>query len=376
MTPTEGLTEGTTPAPARRNADASGTSAADGPGRGTAATPATGTRPTSTVEAPAASTADTLGGRTVDAAPADIADPTPPSTTDPTPPSTTDIQAGDAAEATDQLLSIGVFARRSRLSLKALRLYDRLGLLTPADVDPGNGYRRYRESQLFAARLIVLLRQLDMPLSTVRDILAAPGATGADVLTAYWEAIERRLAGQRELAALLRTSLLGGDARFDGYDVREREVPDQLVLTECRHLRLEELESWLTATKVRLSAVAQDNGGMTGPLFVIFHGAVNDDSDGPVEVCVPVRGTLGRDGALPADGPTAREEPAHREAYVRVTKAQFDMPQILSAYDAVERWMTARKRTCAGSPREVYLPGVDVAAAAPTDHVCDVAYPI
>ena len=33
------------------------------------------------------------------------------------------------------LISIGEFARRSRLSPKALRLYDGLGLLTPARVD-------------------------------------------------------------------------------------------------------------------------------------------------------------------------------------------------------------------------------------------------
>lgn len=51
-----------------------------------------------------------------------------------------------AQESEDQLLSIGVFSRRSRLSLKALRLYDRLGLLTPACVDRDSGYRRYRES--------------------------------------------------------------------------------------------------------------------------------------------------------------------------------------------------------------------------------------
>ena len=31
-------------------------------------------------------------------------------------------------ERKDPLLSIGVFSRRSRLSMKALRLYDRLGL--------------------------------------------------------------------------------------------------------------------------------------------------------------------------------------------------------------------------------------------------------
>jgi DNA-binding transcriptional MerR regulator len=46
----------------------------------------------------------------------------------------------------DRLLSIGVFARRSRLSMKALRLYDRRGLLTPADVDPDTGYRRFERA--------------------------------------------------------------------------------------------------------------------------------------------------------------------------------------------------------------------------------------
>jgi protein phosphatase len=35
------------------------------------------------------------------------------------------------------LVSIGEFARLSRLSPKALRLYNELGLLPPARVDPG-----------------------------------------------------------------------------------------------------------------------------------------------------------------------------------------------------------------------------------------------
>jgi MerR family regulatory protein len=67
-----------------------------------------------------------------------------------------------------ELLGIGAFSRRSRLSPKALRLYDRIGLLTPASVDEANGYRRYREAQLATARLIALLRRLDMPLAARR----------------------------------------------------------------------------------------------------------------------------------------------------------------------------------------------------------------
>ena len=79
----------------------------------------------------------------------------------------------------DPLLSIGVFSRRSRLSMKALRLYDRVGLLKPARVDLGTGYRRYRESQLATARLVVMLRRLDMPLGQVAEIVSAPGRIGA-----------------------------------------------------------------------------------------------------------------------------------------------------------------------------------------------------
>ena len=81
-------------------------------------------------------------------------------------------------------MSIGAFARRSRLSIKALRLYDRLGLLTPADVDPGTGYRRYHESQLLRARLIVMMRRVEIPLAQVAEIVAAPGQNGADALAA------------------------------------------------------------------------------------------------------------------------------------------------------------------------------------------------
>ena len=80
-------------------------------------------------------------------------------------------------------MTIGEFSRRSQLSLKALRLYERLGLLRPVAVDPGNGYRRYHESQLYTARLIIMLRLLDMPLSEVVTVVSASGAEAAELST-------------------------------------------------------------------------------------------------------------------------------------------------------------------------------------------------
>lgn len=62
------------------------------------------------------------------------------------------------------LLTIGEFATATWLSSKALRLYDRRGLLSPDSVDPINGYRKYSPSQIETARLISMLRRIGMSL--------------------------------------------------------------------------------------------------------------------------------------------------------------------------------------------------------------------
>jgi DNA-binding transcriptional MerR regulator len=273
------------------------------------------------------------------------------------------------AGAEDGLMPIGEFARRSRLSLKALRLYARQGLLAPAHVDASSGYRRYRESQLATARLVAMLRRLDMPLARVAEIAAAGGPRQAELLAAYWEDVERRVAFQRELAAHLRLRLQGDERRFGMFEVRERAVPEQLVLGEQRHVLPEALPGWFRAAMGRLLRQAQAHGGAVGPPFAIYHGEVNMDSDGPVELCVPV---------APARSATPeaamRAEPAHREAYVRLRKAQVLYPQILSAFDAVGHWLLERGLSSAAAPREIYF--ADFAASGPADDVCDVAFPI
>lgn len=69
-----------------------------------------------------------------------------------------------------------------------------------------------------------------------------------------------------------------------------------------------------------------------------------------------------------------RVEPEQRLAYTRITKAQVAHPQILAAFEAVERWIAEQGLTCAGPCREVYFADWD--AAGPEDAVCDVAFPV
>jgi DNA-binding transcriptional MerR regulator len=68
------------------------------------------------------------------------------------------------------VLSIGSFSLVTGLSITALRHYDDVGLLTPAEVDPGTGYRRYRLDQVEEARLYATLRRLQVPVEAMRSV--------------------------------------------------------------------------------------------------------------------------------------------------------------------------------------------------------------
>jgi DNA-binding transcriptional MerR regulator len=141
-----------------------------------------------------------------------------------------------------KMLSIGEFARGSRLSPRALRLYDELGILPPARVDPDTGYRWYRPDQLEPARLVALMRQVGLPLDLVREVLAAEPLGAVAMVKSYWE----------------------------------------------------------------------------GAPFLVYHGEVSTDSDGPVEFCRPIPDEGAEATATRYPELEWRAEPAHEEAVVHL----------------------------------------------------------
>jgi PPM family protein phosphatase len=115
-----------------------------------------------------------------------------------------------------ELLTIGAFSRAARLSPKALRLYDSLGLLAPAHVDEVSGYRFYRPDQLERARLVAWLRRLGMPLARIQvvcDLAADAPDQAAAQISAYWAEAEAELTSRRALATHLISYLCGEDTR-------------------------------------------------------------------------------------------------------------------------------------------------------------------
>lgn len=96
-------------------------------------------------------------------------------------------------------LQIGEFAELEGLSVPQLRRYDRLRLLAPAGRSE-SGYRYYSRGQTGAARVIALLRSVDMPITEIRRVLAGIGEPGRrQLLRDHRGRLEARLDEVRRL---------------------------------------------------------------------------------------------------------------------------------------------------------------------------------
>jgi DNA polymerase-3 subunit beta len=114
---------------------------------------------------------------------------------------------------TDDLLTISSFARRVGLTPSALRFYDDCGLLRPAEVDEGNGYRYYAPQQDVRARLLRDLREIDLPLAEVRLVLDGSPGEAAAVVQAHLRTVEGRADAARRAAARILSALNSHDSK-------------------------------------------------------------------------------------------------------------------------------------------------------------------
>ena len=130
-------------------------------------------------------------------------------------------------------MPIGRFSNACRLSVKALRHYDDVGLLKPAFIDPGTGYRYYGTEQARDAVLIAMLRSLDMPLATIGSMLHAD----SDVLRRLLEAERSRIASEvaKQQQALDSIERIAREGNLVPYSIGIRvETDHRLATMHCK----------------------------------------------------------------------------------------------------------------------------------------------
>jgi DNA-binding transcriptional MerR regulator len=233
-------------------------------------------------------------------------------------------------------ITIGEFARRSRLSPKALRLYDERGVLVPSRVDQASGYRYYDTAQLDEARLVVMMRQLELPLAAVKELLGCDPADAATRIAEHWREAEAAHDARRDLADYLVSRLRG--KRSVMYEVAAREMPERSLLCLKRTV---DLQGQFAFGKEFIAIMRERPlpkiEGREGAVFCIYWSHPTADGDGLIEWCKPVPAAEAAKLAGQYPELTLRTEPAHSEMFVALP-AGYGAVQWQLACESLDTW--------------------------------------
>lgn len=245
------------------------------------------------------------------------------------------------------LMSIGMFSRSSLLSIKALRAYHAAGILVPAQIDPATGYRAYLASQLTDAAVLRRLRDLDLPLSDVGEILRArdPDLT-RKILIGHGDLLQERLA---RIAQAVDEIHSGIEHPASLTPVHIREEPAIQTVEYRGRVREAAFATFLdtayAALYEMLGRLGMPPGGPSGALYPPV---VEDVED--VVAYLPLATAV----QLPDNrGPLALGEvPA---ATVAVLTHHGDYDSIAGSYQLLGRWVAEHAVSADLEVREIYL---------------------
>jgi len=176
------------------------------------------------------------------------------------------------------LVPIGRFSHITQLSIKALRLYAEEGLLYPTHIDPESGYRYYSLSQAEQAARIRLLRDLEMPLNEIREVVSTRNTETIQVLLRrHQERIAQRVARYEHILGQLQT-LSGSKADPTFSSIKVNVVAPQPILSMRLLTDPSTFEEVIPATVSKLySYMARRDLDQSHLIPLVIHHDYNED---------------------------------------------------------------------------------------------------
>lgn len=249
------------------------------------------------------------------------------------------------------------FSRLSGVSAKALRHYDRLGLLRPAAVDPRTRYRSYTAQQLVRLQRILAMRDLGFTLEEIATLLdekLGPAGMRRRLLRQRAETEQRLTSESRRLTALearLRELDRPGTRALD---VVIRALPAQAVVTRRRRVSSLDDGARELFEAVEADAAAWGIRAAGAPLL-LYHDADYREREADIEAAVPV--TSPPDSALTrsrrGSGAAVRVLPAVSSAACLVYAGPYE--QLRKRLRGVRDWLAIQGLRMIAPWREAYL---------------------
>ena len=266
------------------------------------------------------------------------------------------------------MLKIGEFSRIGQVSVKTLRYYDSLGLLTPQMIDPVTGYRYYSFDLLPRLNRILALKELGLSLEQIaqllNDDLTAEQLRG--MLRLKQVEIQQQMVEEKDKQARVeaRLKMIEQENKMPNYDIVIKKINPISSATvrdtiprhpEQGHL-WDELESFLAHHQIKPE----------GPCFTIYY---SDEPNIDTEVCEPVNTSIPEDPRV-----NERQLPGVEMMATVIHNGPFI--SISEAYTAIIKWIDANGYKINGPEREIYLRPASNGSQTDPQTVTEIQFPV
>jgi len=278
------------------------------------------------------------------------------------------------------MLSIGDFSQLGQVTIRALRLYDEMGLLKPARVDDTTGYRYYSADQLSRLNRIVVLKGMGFSLEQtkhmLKDDLTVDQLRGMFMMkqAEIEQDIQEEKARLERVAARLRQ--IEREGQLPTYEVMLKSIEPQMIVSarqvvpnrsEMRYFRqtlFGLVYHWLKQAQIEL----------LGPELAIYHNAEYVEEDVDLEAAVVIDACDLKPSPPSVAGVIIRELPA---AQTTVSVVQKGLSSGLEqAIIVLSSWIEANDFTTIGPCREIHLSGSELGLKDYESIAIEVQFPV
>jgi DNA-binding transcriptional MerR regulator len=268
------------------------------------------------------------------------------------------------------MLKIGDFSRLSRISVKALRYYDDIGLLKPVTVDRFTGYRYYSVEQVLRLNRIIILRNLGLSLAEMTKIMDDNPSSGQiiQMLRVKQEEIRSRLKDDRSRLDQVEEWLrqIEKEGVVPDFQVDIKKIEKQKVASLRRiiptyndiHMLFNELCGYLEAKKAK----------SFGPPLAIYYDTEYKEHQVDVELAVPIAGNLEVAGQI-----VVRELEGIDQAVCVIHRGPYET--LKQTYGFMMTWFENSTWEMSGPDREVYLTDPDKTKD-PAEYITELQFPV
>ncbi|HLV37718.1 MAG TPA: MerR family transcriptional regulator [Spirillospora sp.] len=274
------------------------------------------------------------------------------------------------------LLKIGDFSRLSQVTIKALRIYDDMGLLKPAHIDPFTGYRHYTLDQLPHIHRIVALKELGLSLEQIGDVLredmTAEQIQG--MFTLKQAELEQRVRDEQARLAQVRfrLNMLKMEETMPELDIVVKQIEPLRAVT-LRRVCPTQQDADAIGHAIQ-SAIARGLVRPTGQPMNNLYGDEFTREDIDIEFILPVDETHTQDVPLEYMGTmTLRTLPGFALAATYIHRGDYDA--LNEKLALVQRWVIENGYRLCDTVRFVYFRG-PMHGGSPAEYITEIQHEI